>query len=324
MWGEVYGKSIQTWVYPKDRDAGFYDFAEPTKQVVEFFSEYVGPYAYEKIANIAATSHGGMETSSAIFYTENLVSGKRTESLRNVVIHELAHQWFGDAVTESTWDDVWLSEGFATFFTLLFIEHAYGHDEYVSGLLHAKKMIYKYDAAGPDYSIIADRSAEDGPVTNVITYQKGAWFLHMLRDLVGNENFQKGIRSYYSHFMNSNATTDDFLHHIEDASGKDLKAFFNQWLYNTENLMIKGTWEFDPVKKQVLIKLDQSQEKKYLFDVPVEIGVYTTGGLVSQISKFRMNKKLSEFIIPVNAKPDKLIFDPRTVLLAEVEFNEKN
>ena len=322
--GEVNGKSIQTWVYAKDRDAGFYDFAEPTKRVVEFYSEYVGPYAYEKIANIAATISGGMETSSAIFYGEKLVTGKRTKSLRNVVIHEIAHQWFGNAVTETTWDDAWLSEGFATFFTQLFIEHAYGHDEYLQGLLNSKKSIYKYYATDPDYSIIADRSAEDGPVTNVITYQKGAWFLHMLRDLVGEENFQKGIRSYYSQFMNSNATTDGFLNAMEKASGKSLKAFFNQWLYHSENMMIKGSWKYDNAKKEVLIKLDQSQQKKYLFDVPVEIGIYTADSLLPKISTFKMNTKTTEFTIPVNSKPDKVIFDPKTVLLANVEFGEEH
>jgi aminopeptidase N len=265
-----------------------------------------------------------MENSSAIFYAENLVTGKRTETIRNVVIHELAHQWFGDAVTESTWDDVWLSEGFATFFTLLFIEHAYGYDEYIKGLLNSKKTVYAYYAKDPNYSVIADRSAEDGPVTNVITYQKGAWFLHMLRHLIGDENFQKGIRSYYSHFINSNATTNDFLHEMEEASGKNLKAFFNQWLYRSENLMIKGSWKYDSVKKQVIVKLDQSQTKKYLFDVPVEIGIYGVKTLVPEISTFRMNTKQAEFIIPVNARPEKVVFDPKTVLLAMVEFNEEN
>ena len=322
--GEVNGKSIQTWVYAKDRDAGFYDFAEPTKRVVEFYSEYVGPYAYEKIANIAATISGGMETSSAIFYGEKLVTGKRTKSLRNVVIHEIAHQWFGNEVTETTWDDAWLSEGFATFFTQLFIEHAYGHDEYLQGLLNSKKSIYKYYSTDPDYSIIADRSAEDGPVTNVITYQKGAWFLHMLRDLVGEESFQKGIQSYYSQFMNSNATTVGFLNAMEKASGKSLKAFFNQWLYHSENMMIKGSWKYDNAKKEVFIKLDQSQQKKYLFDVPVEIGIYTADSLLPKISTFKMNTKITEFTIPVNSKPDKVIFDPRTVLLANVEFGEEH
>ena len=101
------GKSVQTWVYPKNREAGFYDFGELTPKVVRFYSEYIGPYVYEKLANIQSPSiSGGMETSSAIFYAENLVNGKRDTRLRNVIIHELAHQWFGNAVTESTWDEV--------------------------------------------------------------------------------------------------------------------------------------------------------------------------------------------------------------------------
>lgn len=81
-----------------------------------FYTKYVGPYAYEKLANIQTPSvNGGMETSSAIFYGENLVNGKGDERTKNIVVHEIAHQWFGNAVTEATWDDAWLSEGFATF-----------------------------------------------------------------------------------------------------------------------------------------------------------------------------------------------------------------
>ena len=180
---EFNGKSIQSWVYPKDRVAGFYDFAEPTKQVLQFYTDYVGPYVYEKLANIQSPSvGGGMETSSAIFYGENIINGKREVRIRNVVIHELAHQWFGNAVTESTWDDAWLSEGFATFFTLLFIEHAYGYDEYISGLQNAKKSVYKYAEKDPNFSIVSDRSAEKEQVTSTITYQKGAWVLHMLKE----------------------------------------------------------------------------------------------------------------------------------------------
>lgn len=240
---QVYGKSIQTWVYPKDREAGFFDFAVPTKSVIQFFSDYIGPYAYEKIANVQATSHGGMETASAIFYAENMVNGKRTDGLTTVVTHELAHQWLDNAVTESTWDDAWLSEGFATYFTLLYIEHKYGHDEFMKRFINSKKGIYNYYDKNPDFSIVADRTAEKVPVTNVITNQKGAWFLHMLRASIGNENFQKGIKAYYSRFMNANATTHDFIEEMEKASVKNLKAFADQWLYHGENLKLMGSWK---------------------------------------------------------------------------------
>lgn len=320
--GQVFGKSIQTWVYPKDRDAGFYDFAMPTKSVIQFFSDYIGPYAYEKIANIQATSNGGMETASAIFYNEKMVTGKRTDGTQTVVIHELAHQWFGNAVTETTWDDAWLSEGFATFFTLLYIENAYGHDEYVKRLLNSRKTVFNYAEKNPGFSVIADRSAEEGPVTSAITYQKGAWFLHMLRDTIGKENFQKGIQSYYMQYMNANASTADFIAEMEKSSGKNLKAFFTQWLYHSENPELKGSWKYDQVKKLIVIKLDQTQKTNFVFDMPVEIGLYKSDSPVPSISKFRMNTSQGEFIIPVDSRPEKVVFDPRTVLLAKVDFTE--
>ncbi|MFM9910642.1 MAG: M1 family metallopeptidase [Chitinophagaceae bacterium] len=317
------GKSIQTWVYRQDRSAGFYDFAEPTRSVVSYFSDYIGNYAYEKVANVQTPSvQGGMETSSAIFYGEELIDGKRSTRLRNVVIHELAHQWFGNAVTESTWDDAWLSEGFATYFTMLYIEHAYGRDEFVSQLLAAKTTTVEYMSKNPSYKIVDDRSAEKGPVTNGMTYQKGAWVLHMLRNLVGDSAFREGIRGYYRNFINSNASTADFRLAMEKASGRELNDFFNQWLYQGGNSALKGTWEYDAAKKQLFIKLNQSHEVPYLFNLPFEMGIYKEGNLLPQIKKFNINKKELELSIPLDYKPEKILLDPRTVLLSVTEFKE--
>jgi len=213
---EFMGKQIQTWVYPQDREKGFFDFASPTKEVLGFYSNYVGPFAYEKLANIQSPSvGGGMETASAIFYGENLVNGKQDTRLRNVVIHEIAHQWFGNAVTESTWDDAWLSEGFATYFTMLFQEYAYGTNVYIDELKKARARIFNFYSKDSTYKIIDNRTAEEGPVTNDMTYQKGAWVLHMLREKMGHEAFREGIRSYYQAFYNKNATTDDFFEHMQ-------------------------------------------------------------------------------------------------------------
>ena len=93
---EFDGKAIQTWVYQQDRDAGFYDFAVPTRHAMEFYSDYVGPFAYEKLANITSpATGGGMEAATAIMYSENSVTGDRSVRWRNVIIHEVAHQWFG-------------------------------------------------------------------------------------------------------------------------------------------------------------------------------------------------------------------------------------
>jgi aminopeptidase N len=318
------GKSIESWVYAKNREAGFYDFDKPTKAVLEFYSSYIGPFAYEKLANIqSVNSGGGMETSSAIFYGEDLVNGKRDERIRNVVIHEIAHQWFGNAVTETTWDDAWLSEGFATFFTLLFIENEYGKEEYINGIIKARKSVFEMAEKMPEFSIVSPRSAEKEPVTSGITYQKGAWVLHMLRNLVGEANFKKGIRTYYAKFYNANTTTDDFRAVMENVSGKDLKLFFKQWLYQPVNPIINGTWEYNASAKKITIQLEQTQMGNVVFNVPVEFGYYKEGSTNPTILTMNFTKKQQVQTFTVDGTPEKLELDPRNILLSKNNLSKK-
>lgn len=315
------GKSIETWVYSKNREAGFYDFKEPTKKVLEFYTKYVGPFAYEKLANIQTPSvNGGMETSSAIFYGEDLVNGKRDERTRNIVIHEIAHQWFGNAVTETTWDDAWLSEGFATYFTLLFIENEYGKAEFDKGIQKAKKSVFDMSVKLPQFSIVSDRTAEKEVVTTGLTYQKGAWILHMLRNLVGDASFQKGIQLYYAKYFNANATTNQFREEMEKASGKDLKLFFKQWLYQPINPIINANWSFDGTQQKLKITLAQVQNGDMVFDLPIEIGYYIKGTSVPKVLKVQLNKKEQIFTIPVKGLPEKIVVDPNNKLLSSIHY----
>ena len=318
------GKSIQTWVYSKNREAGFYDFKEPTKKVLAFYTKYVGPYAYEKLANIQTPSvNGGMETSSAIFYGEDLVNGKGDERTRNIVVHEIAHQWFGNAVTETTWDDAWLSEGFATFFTLLYYENEYGQAEYIKRIIKAKKAVLDMTIKMPDFSIIAPRTAEKEAVTTGLTYQKGAWFLHMLRDKIGEQNFQKGIKSYYKKFYNANATTDDFRVEMEKAAGLDLKIFFKQWLYQPVNPKIDAIWTYDATTHKININLTQSQLTNFNFDIPIEIGYYTKDSKTPLLLKMNLNKKQLSQSFNVKGIPENIEVDPRNVLLSSNTITKK-
>ena len=319
---EFRGKSIQTWVYAKNREAGFYDFDEPTKKVLEFYSNYVGPYAYEKLANIQTPSvNGGMETSSAIFYGEDLVTGKRDERTRNVVIHEIAHQWFGNAITETTWDDAWLSEGFATFFTLLFIENEYGKEEYTKGIIKARKSVYDMSVKMPNFSIVSERTAEKEDVTSGITYQKGAWVIHMLRDLIGEKNFKKGIQNYYAKYFNANTNTDEFRAEMEKVSGKDLKLFFKQWLYQPINPTINASWTYNASTKKLQIRLNQAQQ--FLYNVPVEIGYYKKGANTPTILTMNLKDKDQAFSFPLATSPEKLELDPRALLLNDGKMSKE-
>jgi aminopeptidase N len=313
------GKAIQTWVYYQDRDAGFYDFAEPTKKVLEFFSNYVGPFSYEKLANIQSNSvGGGMEAASAILYGDKSVSGQRNVRWRNVVIHELAHQWFGNSVTEYDWDDVWLSEGFATYFTLLFIEHAYGRDAFLQGLQESKRMVNVFYLKYPEYRIIHDNLKDMRKVTSSHTYQKGSWILHMLRGVVGTENFWKGIQSYYRKYQNANATTEDFRHEMEEASGKDLSVFFQQWLYKPGTLQYAGAWQYDHHKSQIRIDLDQVQKDGSLFEMPLEIGIYFEDQDKSRSEVIQVKEKSNVFTINVDVEPTEIKLDPNFWVLMDV------
>jgi aminopeptidase N len=314
-------KAIQTWVYPQDREAGFHDFAYPSKEVLEFYSYYVGPFAYERLANIQSPSvGGGMETASAIFYGENLVNGKQDERLRNVVIHEIAHQWFGNAVTETTWDDAWLSEGFATYFTMLFQESAYGAAAYMDAIKKARKRVFDFYQKDSTYTIIANRTAEEGPVTNEMTYQKGAWFLHMLRAKMGHAAFRNGIRSYYQTYYNRNASTDDLIREMEKHSTTSLRGFFHQWLNRPEVLQIQGKWRYDSQKAQVEITLAQRQSGNFLFDVPVEMELIDSNGN-RRLLKGQLKERQLVLQFPCDRKPVTILPDPHTVLLAKFELS---
>lgn len=319
------GKAIETWVYPQDRDAGFYDFAEPTKQVLEFYSDYVGPFSYERLANIQSNSvSGGMEAASAILYSENSVVGDRNVRWRNVVIHEIAHQWFGNSVTEYDWDDVWLSEGFATYFTLLFIEHQYGRDEFLAGLRSSKTRVDNFQMKNPDYTIVHDNLKDMAKVTSGQTYQKGSWTLHMLRGVVGTDTFWKGIQNYYARYKDLNATTADFQREMEEVSGMDLSTFFEQWLNKGGILKYSGNWKYNNRKSEVTINLDQVQTDGSFFEMPVQVGIKYPGKNKMTIELLQVNKKSNSFTIKVEAEPEALVLDPNTWVLMDADFKRGN
>ena len=319
------GRSIETWVYPQDRDIGFEKFSTPTKPALHFFSDYIGPYAYEKLANIVSPSVGGaMETATAIFYNENLLDESSSLWLRNAIIHEIAHHWFGNSVTEYNWDDAWLSEGFATYFTLLFREYAYGFDDYKEGLLEARRKTIDYYSENPDYQIVADNFEIHGAPTSLATYQKGAWVLHMLRNKIGKDNFRNGIRSYYRRFKNSTAVTRDFINEMELASNQDLDPFFWQWLYQGGIPKLECEWSYNDRSKEISITINQVQSADYTYSFDLSLAIKAQDQSASQLVTIAINERRKSFKIPIEVKPDTITIDPEISLLAKWEIHHKD
>ncbi|NQV73508.1 M1 family metallopeptidase [bacterium] len=320
--GTFDGKDIQTWVYRQDRDAGFYDFAVPTKKTLAFYTDLVGPYSYEKLANVQATSvQGGMEAASSIFYNEKAVVGTRPRGWQNVIVHEIAHQWFGNAVTESEWNHVWLSEGFATYYTLLYRDYAYGREDFVNGLKASRAQVIKYYMEeDPDYQVIPDHLEDLNKVSTLMTYQKGAWTLHMLRELMGVEAYNKGVRTYYAEFQDKTALTGDFRRHMEAASGMDLRSFLGQWLYQGGVPELTGSWSHKD--GQLHIELIQTAAK-YWFELDVELDVQLENGEIKRINMHLLPREGSILSVPIEGTVVDVIVDPETVLLARWNFIQK-
>jgi len=319
--GEFDGKPIQLWLYPQDRDAGFRDFGEPTRHSLAFFRERIGPYPYEKLANVQSASvQGGMECASAIFYGEDRVKGQG--ALARLVAHEVAHQWWGNAVTEGDWDDVWLSEGFATYFTLLFVEHAYGRDQLLEELRTSRKTILAFEEKNPGYRIVHDNLSDMSKVITSHTYQKGAWTLHMLRGIVGTDPFWTGIREYYRRYRDGNASTDDLRRVMEETTGLDLSWFFQQWLYREGIPRLRGGWRYDAAAGQIEIELAQTQPGPP-FRLPLEVGLSRSGGSASRIERLDLAEARQTFRIPVPGKPASVVLDPNLWILMESDFGPR-
>ena len=310
--GAASGTPVQTWVFPQDRETGLRLFEDLSRRAMNFFVTQIGPYPYEKLANIQATGFtGGTEYASAIFYGE-----KGVNAGRGPVVHEIAHQWFGNSVTERDWDDVWLSEGFATYFTLLFTEHDEGRDAFVDGLSRSRAQVLQLEQKLPDTPVIHRNLSDMDKVLNNLVYQKGAWVLHMLRAEVGTETFWAAIREYYRRYRDQNASTAELRAIFEQVSGKELGWFFSQWLTRAGVPKVDGSWRYVPARKAVEVTVTQSRASEP-FRLPIEIGVTTTPGELPKIEKIELTGRTATKTIAVDAEPAAVTIDPNTWLLME-------
>lgn len=310
--GVVKGVALQTWVFPQDRETGLSIFEDLSRRAMTFFVEQIGPYSYEKLANVqAAGMNGGTEHASAIFYGEKGVASGRAP-----VVHEIAHQWWGDAVTQRDWDDVWLSEGFATYFTLLFTEHDEGRDAFVDGLKRSRAQVLQLELKLPDSPVVHRNLADMQRVLNRLIYEKGGWVLHMLRAEIGTEAFWTGIREYYRRYQDRNASTSDLRAVMEQVSGKPLDWFFAQWLSRPGVPRVESTWRYDAARKMVDVTVTQTQAGDP-YRLTVEIGIVATAGALPRVARAEFTGRQATLAVPAESEPAAVILDPGTWLLME-------
>ena len=302
------------YVYPEMRDylPGPFAHAAP---IVRLFSELVAPFPYEKLAHLqSSTRFGGMENVGAIFYSD--AAFKRRAVGTGLIAHETAHQWFGDAVTEREWSHVWLSEGFATYFAELYVERSEGDSAFRANLVRIREQIIK----APE---VASRPVIDTAQTNLMellntnSYQKGGWTLHMLRSLVGDSAFFRGLRSYYLANRHSTAFTDDLRRAVEGSSGQSLGWFFDQWLRRPGFAELTTSWRYDAAQRRVVATIAQGTRfGAYRF--PLTVAITDASGRERRATISVPATASSTISVPLDldAAPRSVVFDPDVRVLA--------
>lgn len=308
------GIPIQLWVYRQNAGAGFLDYA-PAKDIVDFYVKYLGPYPYEKLANVQSTTiYGGMENASCIFYSERSVTGQQTAG--SLLAHEIAHQWFGNSVTECDWPHLWLSEGFATYLTDIYLEKAFSEEIMKKNLKEERQEVTHWP--GTKKIAVVSYGINPRRMLTPVTYQKAGWFLHMLRNNIGDSAFHRTLKQYYATFRDSIASTRDFQRIAEESSGKKLEDFFAQWLYRTGFPELDVSWKYDNQRKVLLVSVHQLQQESYHF--PMEIACTGPGG---QTVTLEIVEKNSQFTIPLQSAPFDVIADPGIKLLASIQIRKE-
>lgn len=311
--------------YVSESEGQFADKAfAPAVPSVLTFSNLIAPYPFKKLALIVgATRFGGMENANTIVFTPNFFRGFATLPSRSVAFdipsgmeeveaHEIAHQWFGDTVTEKTWSDLWLSEGFATYFAGLFLERNESEEAFKTYMRRkaATYLTYEKQRRAP---IFDTQTTNLFQLLNPNNYEKGSWILHMLRKMLGDKAFFEGLKIYYNEHKDSTATSDDLRVALEKSAGRSLKDFFDRWIYKAGHPIYKISWAtIGRAKSRLTLGQMQTDEP---FLQPVTLLVRTASGERRVV--ITPTGKSTEMVINASAIQS-VIVDPDENILKEV------
>ncbi|MDP4175755.1 MAG: M1 family metallopeptidase [Bacteroidota bacterium] len=305
---------IDYYAFPEHLEMAKVDFSGHA-EMISFFSQLFGEYPFIQDKYGVAEflwQLGAMEHQTITGIGSNFLNGRKF--FNDFYVHELAHQWFGDAVGPATWKDIWLNEGFASYCEALFAEHQSGFDAYKSTMLSKFNSNFPGTVYNPGSYLFG-----------TTVYDKGAWILHMLRFEVGDSVFFNILRTYYNEFKYKNASSEDFINVVNSVSKRDLNYFFDQWLFtgrgavDMEYSWTQGTNSAKAGNK-VILKLDQTQSgyPEYRFPLEIEFIFEDKSENFSKIIYVDKREKLVEVNTP--AKVKELILDPNHWIL----MNDKN
>jgi len=327
VWEDQAGKTpLKGYVQEKYADLAARSF-ELTADMIEYFQLKTGvlyPWSrYDQIC-VSGFRFGGMENTGATTLNERTLHDERAAlevSSQGLVAHELAHQWFGDLVTCKDWGDMWLNEGFATFFANLYREHHLGADEavYARGAMERK---YKSEDADEYRRRLSTRRWRNPvDVFDSHSYSKGCLVLSMLRYVLGDELFFAGIRLYLERNAYRPVETADLRFAMEEATGESLGWFFDQWVHSGGHPKYKVRSSWDAKTESLRVEVGQTQKVDQLtplFRMPVVVSIAESSGVTEH--KVWVSDKEHTFTFPAAERPKMVRFDPGDWILKELDF----
>jgi len=290
-----------------------------TPQMMALYEKLLGvPYPWAKYAQISGRDYvsGAMENTSCTLHSDAVQQDARElkdgNAWEGTIAHELFHQWFGDLVTAESWSNITVNESFADYSQTLWLENSKGKDagdyENYTGLRN-----YFSSSTDAEKNLVRFYYSEREDVFDLVSYQKGGRILHMLRHFVGDDAFFKSLNKYLTDNKFSNGSAIKLKLAFEAVTGKDLNWFFNQWYFGNNHPFISITQQYDINKKQVLVKLNQTQVHNKLFEIPVGIDVYVDGK--RNHYEVWIKNKVDSFYFSAAKAPDNVNVDNDKILL---------
>jgi aminopeptidase N len=314
-----------TYYVEKGREQDGWRSMGKTPKMMEFLSQKYGyKYPYPKYAQVCVDDFifGGMENTSTTILTDRCllderasIDNKNTESL---VLHELAHQWFGDLVVIKHWSHAWIKEGMATYAEVLWTEQEYGKDDGAYYFLNEVRNYVEEDSSRYRRPIVTNIYREAIELYDRHLYEKGACVYHMIRSILGEELFDKAIHTFVNDNAHKTVETIDLLRAIEKSTGYNLASLFDAYVFRGghPDYKVAYSWDGDSNLAQLTVtqtqaKDNQNGSKSELFDlkIPVTFGYVDGGKVTEKTVSLRIYQKQQSFYFPLDKKPDFVSFD---------------
>jgi aminopeptidase N len=318
-----------TYYVPRGSSAEISPTFARTREMLEYFSDVLGvAYPWDKYSQVAVDEFvvDGMENTSASTLAASslihpLMAGELLEKSDSLLAHELAHQWFGDLVTCKDWGHLWLNEGLATAFETVWEEHAYGADQAAYSIWEARDSWLRQTRLFTVPIVTRDFADTDQYQGNL--YGKAGMVMLMLRKELGPADFYRGLQHFLEKHRAQNVVTADLVQSFEEATGRNVDRFFEQWIYRAGAPKFEVAWTYDEAARQVKLAVTQTQKVAGdvpLFRVPIEVEITTPKG--RQLFPIIISQAAETFSLAADERPLLVLFDRGNQVLKEIHFQK--